>query len=179
MKQCYKCKIWLDLDSFAKDKSRQDGFHPYCKVCRSKDNKKYIEENPEAREKRKNRSKQWKDDNPDRYKELIKNWKASNADKKKLLDKKSQLWSHYRLTIEKYLEILNDQNESCAICKKRKRLYVDHDHTCCPSNLTCGKCVRGLICQKCNMMMHYIDECRNLFERAIEYSSERAVEIYE
>ena len=27
---------------------------------------------------------------------------------------------------------------------------VDHDHSCCPGSKTCGKCLRGLACQKCN-----------------------------
>jgi hypothetical protein len=170
MKKCKRCDNYKSINDFPNDKSRQDGKHPYCKLCRSQDNKKYIKENPEAREKRRRRSYEWKLKNPERYKQLIKKWKNDNQEHKAMLDRKSVLWSHYRLTIENYLEILDRQNGLCAICEKNKKLYVDHDHSCCPDKVTCGRCVRGLVCQKCNMMMHYIDECNDLLDKAIEYS---------
>jgi hypothetical protein len=34
--------------------------------------------------------------------------------------------------------------------KYRARLRVDHDHTCCPRAHSCGTCVRGFLCGKCN-----------------------------
>ena len=93
-------------------------------------------------------------------------------ERKQLLDRKSQLWSHYKLTIETYLNILSSQDGLCAVCKLKKRLYVDHDHSCCSGNITCGQCIRGLICQKCNMFMHYVDEY-DLFEEALLYAKKR------
>ena len=29
--------------------------------------------------------------------------------------------------------------------------HVDHDRLCCEGNTSCGKCIRGLLCRKCNM----------------------------
>lgn len=175
MKKCYKCENWLSVENFTKDKTRKDGLHPYCKICRSREHKKYINKNPNAKENRRIRSKMWKKNNPERYKELIKKWKKENYEQKALLDRKSQLWTHYRLTIEDYLEMVDKQNGQCAICKKNKKLYIDHNHSCCPSNLTCGRCVRGLVCQRCNMFLSYLDcEYIDYIEIAKEYINRNA-----
>ncbi len=170
MKKCIRCDNWVSKDSFSKDKTRKDGLHPYCSICRSTDHKRYILENPVAQEKRKIRSKQWKNENPKRYKQLLKNWKVSNKEKKQMLDRKSQLWTCYRLTIEDYLIRLENQGGVCAICKLNKKLYVDHDHSCCSDRITCGECVRGLICQKCNMFVSYLEgEYKEYIDIAIKY----------
>jgi len=45
------------------------------------------------------------------------------------------------------------QDRACAGCKKPMPdadLEVDHDHDCCPSGWSCGRCVRGLLCHRCN-----------------------------
>lgn len=70
----------------------------------------------------------------------------------------SRLKYTYNITIEQYNNILKVQNYSCAICgSKRKigahKLCVDHDHHCCPDKRSCGKCVRGLLCKGCNIVL--------------------------
>lgn len=42
------------------------------------------------------------------------------------------------------------QEHRCASCRKIKRLYVDHDHRCCGAYPTCGRCLLGLVCNRCN-----------------------------
>ena len=43
------------------------------------------------------------------------------------------------------------QEWKCLICNETStKLVVDHDHLCCSGDLSCGKCVRGIICTHCN-----------------------------
>jgi hypothetical protein len=67
----------------------------------------------------------------------------------------------YNISIEKYRQMQKDQNYLCALGDHPEtkihpatgRVYalsVDHDHKCCPGKSSCGKCIRGLLCQHCN-----------------------------
>lgn len=66
------------------------------------------------------------------------------------------LIKRYNLSLDEYELILKKQNYKCGICKidrgnkNVEHLFVDHDHKCCPGRFSCGKCVRGLLCDKCN-----------------------------
>jgi len=43
------------------------------------------------------------------------------------------------------------QGGLCAICgRPGLRLQVDHDHRHCPGREGCRRCVRGLVCNRCN-----------------------------
>lgn len=65
-----------------------------------------------------------------------------------------------------YLDLLDTQNNKCAICNKsketfEKNLCVDHCHT--------SNNVRGLLCLKCNMGLGYFNDDENLLQQAINY----------
>lgn len=56
----------------------------------------------------------------------------------------------YGITLEQYDQMYISQNGKCAICRLDKPLNIDHDHSCCDYDGSCGKCVRGLLCKPCN-----------------------------
>lgn len=74
-----------------------------------------------------------------------------------------------------YEEMLSAQDSVCAICKSdepsgKGRFRIDHDHKCCPDKLkSCGKCVRGLLCNKCNVALAMFEDDPIRMERAIAY----------
>lgn len=64
----------------------------------------------------------------------------------------------FKMSPEQYNEMLAGQGGGCAICgalksTDGKSLHVDHDHDCCPGPTSCGKCVRGIVCNLCNSTM--------------------------
>ena len=78
---------------------------------------------------------------------------------------------------EGYAEILEAQNGGCAICGSTKpggnniRFHIDHDHGCCAGAWSCGACVRGLLCNKCNLAVGLLRDSPGLFQRPAEYLS--------
>lgn len=79
----------------------------------------------------------------------------------------------YGITVEQHEAMLADQGGGCAICggptKDGREFYVDHDHTCCSGERTCGNCVRGLLCGECNLGIGYLGDDAIRMERAIAY----------
>ena len=61
----------------------------------------------------------------------------------------------YSMTINDYSSLFVKQNGQCAICymPSDSNFHVDHDHACCSGPKSCGVCVRGLLCTRCNLML--------------------------
>lgn len=80
----------------------------------------------------------------------------------------------YNLTEAKYAELLRAQGGVCAICRRvkstdRRRLSVDHDHSCCSGKTSCGKCIRGLLCTRCNKYLGHIRDSPESMMRGQDY----------
>lgn len=127
---------------FVKDKTIKSGYANLCRKCASARTIKHQKEKPEMFKKR----------------------------------QRKYAVSQHGITLEKYEEILQSQNNSCAICKNKassfkKMLYIDHDHSCCPAQFSCGKCIRGLLCYNCNFMIGLSQDNEKTLKYAIIYLS--------
>lgn len=79
----------------------------------------------------------------------------------------------YNISRQDIEKMLLDQN-GCAICHYSENLFpiwwaVDHDHSCCPENKSCGKCVRGIVCSFCNRGLGQFKDSIQILQNAIEY----------
>ena len=88
-------------------------------------------------------------------------WRAKNKESVKNYN----LVYRYNIDISKYKELLEEQNNCCAICKGKKPLYkyftVDHCHK--------SGHVRGLLCHKCNKGLGLFNDNIDILKASIEY----------
>jgi hypothetical protein len=84
-----------------------------------------------------------------------------------------KLMNRYGITKEQYDQMLELQDGHCAICSATPdevgTLCVDHDHSCCPGERTCGKCLRALLCPRCNTAIGLFDDDVERIQNAGRY----------
>lgn len=105
-------------------------------------------------------------------------WEKNNPEKAKAKRDRANLRKH-GITQEWYDKTLEAQGGGCAICNeppRERRFSVDHDHACCPGKNSCGMCVRGLLCQRCNAGIGMLKDDVEIVVAAANYlhSSSRA-----
>ncbi len=145
-KVCSKCKVDKPYSDYHRDNKRAIGIRCKCKPCCKLDT--YT----------------WRERNKSKYNNYAAMWRAKNPERRVA----SEIKHHYKLSIERYNEMLAQQKSRCKICGKphdpgrsRGRLYVDHCHA---SNV-----VRGLLCSHCNTGLGYFKDDVGLMKRAIAY----------
>jgi hypothetical protein len=77
----------------------------------------------------------------------------------------------YNLSEEAFNERVNEQNGLCAICglPPLHNFHVDHDHECCEGTCSCGRCLRSLLCERCNPGLGNFNDDPDLLEKAAAY----------
>lgn len=80
----------------------------------------------------------------------------------------SQRKNRYGLTDEQVAALLSSGR--CDLCRKPSaKLHIDHDHACCPGLRSCGRCIRGALCVRCNIGLGIFGDTEEGLERAIDY----------
>lgn len=82
--------------------------------------------------------------------------------------------SRFNKSVEWLLEQMERGCSSCgAKISGNRNFHIDHDHTCCPRTSTnstsCGMCVRGVLCQGCNLIIGWAKDDITRLQMAIEY----------
>ena len=88
--------------------------------------------------------------------------------------------NHYHISDVAVDAKLRQQKDRCAICNRAfadlnttRRPHLDHDHRCCSTRPTCGKCNRGMLCASCNMILGIVERANVdfgfLFKAMIRY----------
>jgi len=166
-KQCSKCQETKTLDQFYKSylKYSKDGMDYYCKYCRTGSsikshrggNKKpcsvsLCENNHYAKGMCRNHyTRVARHGNTHSLTDIIEDKKIYLYAKQQITYKREYtLMYKYKVTKERYQEMIKD---GCNVCGQytERNLHIDHDHLCCSGEgATCGKCVRGAVCNRCN-----------------------------
>lgn len=144
-KICTKCEETKQLDAFYKDAKGDQGRSAVCKECKRAYQRDQYAANP-------------------------------NRDRKNVSDRRSRLKTRYDLDPERYQAMLTEQGGGCAICGESAppgtNLAVDHNHRCCPGKKTCGRCVRALLCTRCNRMLGLAQDDPGRLRAAADYLEE-------
>jgi hypothetical protein len=160
VKRCKVCGETKPLDDFYRAAGMRDGHRNDCKRCNLAAKAARTAANPEpSRE----RSRRWKIENRERYRESQRRAKQTPAARRR--ERNRHLRSKYGITIEQYEAMLEAQGGVCAICEREPNpnisLHVDHDHE--------TGTIRGLTCFRCNQAMGSFGEDPVLLRAAADY----------
>ena len=142
-KICSICKTEKSFEHFYDHKNGKDGKFTYCIPCHNQKLRDHKKNNPQM-------------------------WSVYNL--------RANLKMNYGMTVEDYERMLAKQNGKCAICKTEDpggpRFYIDHDHSCCNGRKSCGKCIRGLLCNNCNNGLGRFKDSIESLASALAYLSQ-------
>lgn len=161
-KVCPRCLVHRSWDLYHKNRARPDGIAVWCRQCTKEYSAKH-KQKPDVKRRAAETALQ-------RYHAQPPEVKDAAYRKRKMRGYHMQ--QKYGISLAQYEDKLDSQNGVCAICGKEnlshRRLYVDHDHDCCGNKTTCGKCVRGLLCHRCNLGLGFL-ESEGFLESALQY----------
>jgi len=174
LKRCTRCLGYKEFKEFHKRSNSADGYAPSCKSCLSDVHKKIYDSKRVKPVKKlgdqihcRRCEKYLPEESFGRSKTYCKScWSdlghTNNINK-------------YGLDRDTYVDLEKEQNGVCKICGEKeiynKRLSIDHDHTCCEVGKSCGKCIRGLLCSRCNKALGMINDDIVLLQKMIDYLS--------
>lgn len=88
--------------------------------------------------------------------------------------RENHLNRNFNITQIRYDDLLADQGGRCKVCGTEEpggmgAFHIDHNHRCCPGKKCCGKCIRGLLCRRCNDTLGKVDDNIETLRAMIAY----------
>lgn len=151
-KACCTCRETKPETSFSRATRTSDGLQSRCKDCN------------------RDSARVWAKTNAD----VVLAWREAHPETVEEMQHRSHLKKH-GTTLEWYWEQYRQQEGRCAICetdspgRNQIHFHVDHDHACCPGSYSCGNCIRGLLCNTCNLGLGLFKDNPESFRNAIAY----------
>ncbi|SFB69714.1 Recombination endonuclease VII [Nocardioides terrae] len=142
MKRCTRCGETKPLDDFGRKGDRR---RSHCKTCVAAYYRDYFARNPGKYAEHKARV---------------------AANRQRLMN--NRVW-RFNLPRETLETILSARDGMCWICGESPGTHIDHDHACCPGTRSCGACVRGVLCQPCNLGLGFFRDRTDVLLRAVDY----------
>jgi hypothetical protein len=86
-----------------------------------------------------------------------------NRHKKRTKEERAEkhIYQTYGLTKEEHEALMAEQDYCCAVCGKKKKLCVDHDHETDE--------IRGMLCRNCNAAIGLLGDTIEDVEKAVNY----------
>jgi len=117
MKKCAKCKQTKTKNEFYPNKKWNDGFYPYCKICKNIVSARYYKEN---KEKIRLQSHGYYLNNKNKFQLRNREWAKRNKDRKKEIHNKS----YYKIK----KEVIEKYGGKCVCCGENKSEFMTFDH---------------------------------------------------
>lgn len=141
-KGCARCRDRLPLSDFGWKNKQKGWLQAYCKECNKQANREHYQKNKKS------------------YKDKARAYEMSKGGKACI---------RYNITPEALVLLTSRYDGMCWICQENPGTDVDHDHSCCPSGVSCGKCIRGMLCRDCNVAIGHMRDDVDRLSRAINY----------
>jgi len=157
-KVCKDCGLDKSILLFPKRKQSPDGLHWLCLDCKRARSREY--------------GRAWNVRHPEARREAGVRYQRANAERVSKATREKK----YKMTMAEIDAMIADQGNACKLCRGElgDTWTVDHDHKCCPKAHTCGRCIRGILCRRCNIAIGMLGEDPELMIAASIYVSQRS-----